>query len=165
MRRDAATPSKPTDETELVASGTGIDERLSQTPQCPARTTIQATGRRILHKFPYDKDGNTIRLPDCLRSQYPFWKIIVRDLYEAGFGIRYRSSEAAPTAFSASVHITLVTGPDVTRWFAGVNSPAGRYKGLLPSYPSRFLGLAQESWLSLIYRQVHGTLLFPLLAT
>jgi hypothetical protein len=144
-------------------TGPGCEDNWSEVLR-GYKTTIQEIGRRILHEFPYDKDGNTIRLPGCLRSQYPFWDIIVRELHEAGFGIRYRSSEATPT-FSATVHITLVTRPDVTRWFAGVNSPAGRCKGLLLSYYSPFLRLTQESRLSLFYRQVYRALLFSFVST
>jgi pimeloyl-ACP methyl ester carboxylesterase len=99
------------------------------------------SGRPIAYEFTYKTEPTrpTILLSNSLCAQYAFWDRVVSALHDAGFRvIRYDhpghgqsgvpSDDLSSTTFdtlASDVH-TLLTSPDISRWFAGSanNSPA-----------------------------------------
>lgn len=96
------------------------------------------SGRRVAYEFTYKTESTrpTVLLSNPLCSQYAFWDRVVADLHAAGFRIiRYDHpghgqsgvpSDLRSTTFDTLAEdiYTLLTSPDVARWFAGINSPA-----------------------------------------
>lgn len=96
------------------------------------------SGRPISYEFTYKTEPTrpTVLLSNSLASQYKFWDRVVAVLHDAGFRIiRYDHpghgqsgvpSDLSSTTFDSLTEdvYALLTSPDITRWFSGVNSPA-----------------------------------------
>jgi len=130
------------------------------------------SGRPISYEFTYKTEPSrpTILLSNSLAAHLSFWDRVVAALHDAGFRvIRYdhpghgRSgvpSDLSSTTFDSLAEdvYTLLTSSDITRWFAGVNSPAS----LTPSLHA-WIGVSMGAALGVVFAVRHPGMIRNLL--
>lgn len=122
------------------------------------------SGRAISYEFTYktEPDRPTILLSNSLSAQYGFWDRIVLDLHNEGFRIiRYdhpgHGMSGVPSGLSSTTFdslaedvYTLLTSPDISRWFSGVNSPAN-----LTPFLHAWIGVSMGAALGVVFAVRH----------
>ncbi|OIW22918.1 alpha/beta-hydrolase [Coniochaeta ligniaria NRRL 30616] len=130
------------------------------------------SGRPLSYEFTYktEPDRPTILLSNSLCAQYGFWDRVVSVLHDEGFrvilydhpghGQSGVSSDLSSTTFDSLADdvYTLLRSPDITQWFAGVNSPST----LTPSLHA-WIGVSMGAALGVVFAVRHPGMIRNLL--